>query len=208
MNEQELFALMAIAQEQQKAVDVALSKLAARQIELDALIVRANKAAVGIEQASQSAANTIQKATQSAVEQGIKAALERVSEQTRDTLGQAINPATNALKEVTELVIDTDKRLHHTKNSLSWKFSGILAMVACLMMATTVGLAKLFVPSLEEIADLKSTVADLEGRGGRIQLTRCGADSRLCAKINVKANKSTGGYGVGENDNWMILQGY
>lgn len=208
MNEQELFALMAIAQEQQKAVDAALSKLAVRQIELDALIVRANKAAVGIEQASQSAASTIQKTTQSAVEQGIKAALERVSEQTRSTLGQAINPATNALKEVTELVIDTDKRLHHTKNSLSWKFSGIMTMVLCMLFATTMVLAKLFVPSPGEIADLRATVADLERRGGKVQLTTCGNSNRLCAKINVGANKSKGGYGQGESDTWMILQGY
>ena len=206
MNEQELFALMAIAQEQQKAVDAALSKLALRQIELEALIVRANKAAAGIEQASQNAASTIQKTTQSAVEQGIKAALERVSEQTRFTLGQAIDPAANALKEVTELVIDTDKRLHHTKNSLGWKFFGILTMVACLMLATTVGLAKLFVPSLEEIADLKSTVASLERHGGRVQLTTCGDDRRLCAKINVKAK--TNGDIYGKDGEWMILQGY
>lgn len=206
MNEQELFALMAIAQEQQKAVDAALSKLALRQIELDALIVRANKAAVGIEQASQSAASTIQKATQSAVEQGIKAALERVSEQTRSTLGQAINPATNALKEVTELVIDTDKRLHRTKNSLSWKFSAILTMALCMLFVTAMVLAKLFVPNPEEIADLRATVADLERRGGKVQLNTCGDDRRLCAKINLKAKAAGDVYG--NNSEWMILQGY
>lgn len=208
MDEQALFGLMAIAQEQQKAVDAALSKLAARQIELDALIVRANTAAVAIEQASQSAASTIQKTTCSAVAEGIKEALALVSEQTRSTLGQAINPATDALKEVTELVIDTDKRLHRTKNSLSGRFFGILALVACLMLATTVGLARLFVPSLSEIADLRSTVADLERRGGRIQLSNCGDARRLCVKNDVDANKSKGGFGVGKDDNWMIPKGY
>lgn len=197
---------MAIAQEQQKTVDAALSKLAVRQIELDALIVRANTAAVAIEQASQNAASTIQKTTRSAVEQGIKAALERVSEQTRSTLSQAIDPAANALKEVTELVIDTDKRLHHTKNSLSWRFFGLLTLVACLMLATTVGLARLFVPSLGEIADLRSTVADLERRGGKVQLNTCGDDRRLCAKINLKAKAAGDVYG--NDSEWMILQGY
>ncbi|NJP03469.1 hypothetical protein HBH25_21775 [Pseudomonas sp. hsmgli-8] len=93
-----------------------------------------------------------------------------------------------------------------TKNSLSWKFFGILAMVACLLLATTFGLARLFVPSAQEIADLKSTVADLEQRGGRIQLTNCGDTRRLCAKVNLKAKVNGDTYG--KDGEWMILQGY
>lgn len=207
MDEQTLFGLMAIAQEQQKAVDAALHKLGARQIELNALIARADGAVEKIEQSSKNAESIIEKTTQRAVEQGIKQALQRVTEQTRTTLADAINPATHALNEVTTLVIEADKQLHATKNSLSWKFYGVMTLVCCLLLATTLGLAKLFVPSFQEIADLRSSVADLERRGGKAQLGTCGENGkRLCAKIDVGANDSKGGWG--KNGEWMILQGY
>lgn len=206
MDEQTLFGLMAIAQEQQKAIDTALHKLSARQIELNALITRAGGAFEKIEQSSQNAASIIEKATQSAVEQGIKQALQRVTEQTRTTLADAINPATHALNEVTTLVIETDKQLHATKNSLSWKLFGVMALVCCLLLASTVGLAKMFVPSLQEITELRATASELERRGGKIQLSTCGDDRRLCAKVSLKAKSAGDVYG--KNSEWMILQGY
>ncbi|KPW71287.1 MULTISPECIES: hypothetical protein [Pseudomonas syringae group] len=105
-------------------------------------------------------------------------------------------------------MIDADKQLHHTKNSLSGRFFGLLVIVTCLMLATTVGLARIFVPSPGEIMDLRSTVANLERRGGKIQFSNCGDARRLCVKNDVDANKSKGGFGVGKDDNWMIPQGY
>jgi len=176
MDEQTLFGLMAIAQEHQKAVDTALVKLNARQMELTALIARAGNAVEKIEQSAQNSANVIEKTTQSAVERDVRQSLERGSMETRSTLADAVIPAANALNEVAKMVIETDKQLYATKNSLRWKFFGVLALVCCLLLATTVCLAKLFVPSLQEIAELRTTVTDLERREGRVQLTNCGDD--------------------------------
>lgn len=207
MDEQMLFGLMAIAQEHQKAVDTACAKLASRQAELDALVVRASKATQSLELASKTVTEAIEKAARSASLQAVREALEPIGEQARVRLAKAIDPASEALTKATQQVVDTDRRLNKIKNSLSWKFSAILGLVCCMLLATMLGLAHFFVPSLQEIADLKSAVADLERRGGKVQLNTCGDNGkRLCAKIDVGANDSKGGWG--KNGEWMILQGY
>ena len=77
-------------------------------------------------------------------------------------------------------------------------------MVGASPLASIVALSMLLVPSPNEIAALRANVAALESRGGKINLTTCG--KRLCAEIDVKANKSTGGWG--EDGDYMILKGY
>ena len=75
----------------------------------------------------------------------------------------------------------------------------------------------LLVPSARDLAalraekaDLEASVAALDRRGGRVQLTHCGDKKRLCALIDPQQINSDGvahRYGD-KGETWMILKGY
>ena len=206
VSEQELFGLMAVAQEQQQAATLVLKRLEAQQAELTQTIAKARSAVDEMNKAGHASALIIEKSTRIAVEKAVQTALESVQQQTRSALVDSVNPAVKALQGVTARAEQAEENLHQASSSLSWKWTAICAAMGCAMLATVVGLSMLLVPSPNEIADLRANVAALEARGGKVQLTQCGPDNRLCAKINVKANKSTGGWGA--EGQFMILQGY
>jgi exonuclease VII large subunit len=51
-----------------------------------------------------------------------------------------------------------------------------------------------------QVEESRKTLETLEGKGGRIQISRCGETKRLCAQVDEKAGR----YG----ENYMILKGY
>ena len=206
ISEQELFGLMAVAQEQQRAASEALQKLEDRHVQLHALIARAGTAVEEMNKAGQASALIIEKATRIAVEKAVQAALASVQQQTKSTLGDSVTPAVKALQGVTARAEQAEESLHQAASLISWKWAAIWASTSCMLLASIVGLSMLLVPSPNEIADLRANVADLEAKGGRVQLSTCGDSKRLCARIDPKAEK---GDQYGQNgQRWMILQGY
>lgn len=207
VSEQELFGLMAIAQEQQKAAAVALEQLEAQRVELDSTIGKAKAAVLEMEKAGKASALIIEKATRIAVSEAVSDALKAVRDQTASTLEGSVGPSVKALEGATGRATRAGDVLREAANSISWKWIGMWTITGCMLLLTAVGLSMLLVPSPSEIAELRANVTALEAKGGRVQLTQCGPDvNRLCAKINVKANKSTGGWG--KEGDWMILEGY
>ena len=206
VSEQELFGLMAVAQEQQRAASEALQKLEERHVQLHALIARAGTAVEEMNKAGQASALIIEKATRIAVEKAVQAALASVQQQTQSTLGDSVTPALKALQGVTARAEQAEESLHQAASSISWKWAAIWASTSCMLLASIVGLSMLLVPSPNEIADLRADAAALEAQGGRVQLSVCGDSKRLCARIDPKAEK---GDQYGQNgQRWMILQGY
>ena len=197
---------MAVAQEQQRAASEALQKLEDRHVQLHALIARAGTAVEEMNKAGQASALIIEKATRIAVEKAVQAALANVQQQTKSTLGDSVTPAVRALHGVTARAEQAEESLHQAASSISWKWAAIWASTSCVLLASIVGLSMLLVPSPNEISDLRANVAALEAKGGKVQLSTCGPEKRLCARINVKANKSTGGWS--DKGEWMILEGY
>lgn len=206
ISEQELFGLMAIAQEQQKAAALALEQLEAQRTELDRTITRAKAAVLEMEKAGHASALIIEKATRIAVSEAVGSALGGVGDQAKETLGDSVAPAVRALEGATGRAEKAVDDLQDAASSISWKWAGIWTLTSCLLLVTVVVVSMLLVPTPSEIADLRATVADLEKRGGKIQLTTCGDNRRLCAKINIKARASGDTYG--KDSEWMILQGY
>ncbi len=177
-----------------------------RHVQLHALIARAGTAVEEMNKAGQASALIIEKATRIAVEKAVQAALANVQQQTKSTLGDSVTPAVRALHGVTARAKQAEESLHQAASSISWKWAAIWATTSCMLLATIVGLSMLLVPSPDEIADLRANVADLEAKGGRVQLSTCGDSKRLCARIDPKAEK---GDQYGQNgQRWMILQGY
>ena len=197
---------MAVAQEQQRAASEALQKLEDRHVQLHALIARAGTAVEEMNKAGQASALIIEKATRIAVEKAVQAALANVQQQTKSTLGDSVTPAVRALHGVTARAEQAEVSLHQAASSISWKWAAIWATTSCMLLATIVGLSMLLVPSPNEIAYLRANVADLEARGGKVQLSTCGDKNRLCARIDPKAETELQ---WGQNgQRWMILQGY
>ena len=197
---------MAVAQEQQQAVSEALKNLEDRQVALNAVIARAGTAVEEMNKAGHASALIIEKATRIAVEKAVQAALANVQQQTQSTLADSVTPAVKALQGVTARAEQAEESLHQAASSISWKWAAIWASTSCVLLASIVGLSMLLVPSPNEISDLRANVAALEAKGGKVQLSTCGPEKRLCARINVKANKSTGGWS--DKGEWMILEGY
>lgn len=209
VSEQELFGLMAVAQEQQQAATLILKRLEAQQAELTQTIAKARSAVEEMNKAGQASALIIEKSTRIAVEKGVQSALEGIQQQTRSALGDSVSPAVKALQGVTERAEQAEENLHQASRSLSWKWTAICAAMGCTLLATVVGLSMLLVPSPNEIADLRANVAALEARGGKVKLTQCGPSDRLCAQVDLKANTAkNGAFGWGKEGDWLILQGY
>ncbi|KMN16026.1 hypothetical protein TU87_22700 [Pseudomonas weihenstephanensis] len=197
---------MAVAQEQQQAVNEALQKLEDRQAALNAIIARAGTAVEEMNKAGHASALIIEKATRIAVEKAVQAALASVQQQTQSALADSINPAVKALQGVAARAEKAEENLREAASSISWKWAAIWTFTACGLLATIMGLSMLLVPSPNVIADLRANVADLEARGGKVQLSTCGDQKRLCARIDPKAEKGLQ-YGQ-DGQRWLILQGY
>lgn len=193
---------MAVAQEQQQAVSEALKKLEDRQVALNAVIARAGTAVEEMNKAGHASALIIEKATRIAVEKAVQAALASVQQQTQSTLGDSVTPAVKALQGVTARAEKAEESLHQAASSISWKWAAIWTVTSCMLLASLVALSMLLVPSPNEIADLRANAAALEANGGKVNLTLCGPQKRLCAEIDTKADA------WGKNSEFRILKGY
>ena len=199
---------MAVAKEQQRAASEALQKLEDRHVQLHALIARAGIAVEEMNKAGQASALIIEKATRIAVEKAVQAALANVQQQTQSTLGNSVNPAVKALQGVTARAEQAEESLHQAASSISWKWAAIWASTSCMLLASIVGLSMLLVPSPNEILDLRANVAALEAKGGKVQLSTCGPEKRLCARVNAKEAGTIWGPEGKNNEKWIILNGY
>lgn len=202
VSEQELFGLMAVAQEQQQAAAVALERLEAQRAELNQTIEQARAAVREMEMAGKASALIIEKATRIAVSEAVSGALVAVRDETVKTLGGSVKPAVSALEGVTGRAEQAEQRLSQAAASFSWQWGALWAGTAGLLLAVVLGIVLLLVPSPDEIAALRAEVANLEARGGKAVVTVCGPEKRLCAEIDGKAPE------YGERGQFRVLKGY
>ena len=211
--EQTLYGLIVTAQEQQK---VAGDQLAAMD-ELKTTIRQADDAVQAMRMAGDASAEVIEKATRIAVDKALQDVLERVSEKARSSVVDAIQPSVGALQAVSGDAVGAGQELRDSISWLGWKWFTVCAVaVFGLFMAMMLGVL-LLVPSASELtalraekADLEASVAALERRGARVQLSNCGDKKRLCALIDPKQFNSNGTVKqfCANDEHWMILKGY
>ena len=202
VSEQELFGLMAVAQEQQQAAAVALERLEAQRAGLEQTIEQARAAVREMEMAGKASALIIEKATRLAVSEAVSGALVAVRDETVKTLGGSVKPAVSALEGVTGRAEEAEQRLSQAAASFSWQWGALWAGTAALLLAVVLGIVLLVVPTPDEIARLRAEVANLEARGGKVNLITCGSEKRLCVEIDLKAGE------YGERRQFRILKGY
>ena len=202
VSEQELFGLMAVAQEQQQAAAVALERLEAQRAGLEQTIEQARAAVREMEMAGKASALIIEKATRLAVSEAVSGALVAVRDETAQTLGGSVKPAVSALEGVTGRAEQAEQRLSQAAASFSWQWGALWAGTAGLLLAVVLGIVLLVVPSPKEIAELRAKAEYLEERGGKVVLTECGPKQRLCAEFDLKAGE------YGKDGQYRILKGY
>ena len=202
VSEQELFGLMAVAQEQQQAAAVALERLEAQRAGLEQTIEQARAAVREMEMAGKASALIIEKATRLAVSEAVSGALVAVRDETVKTLGGSVKPAVSALEGVTGRAEQAEQRLSQAAASFSWQWGALWAGTAALLLLVVLGIVLLVVPSPKEIAELRAKAEYLEERGGKVVLTECGPKQRLCAEFDLKAGE------YGKDGQYRILKGY
>ncbi|WP_194288822.1 hypothetical protein, partial [Pseudomonas helleri] len=165
-------------------------------------VEQARAAVREMETAGKASALIIEKATRLAVSEAVSDALKAVRDQTASTIKGSVGPSVTALESATGRATQAGEELREAANSISWKWTGLWALTGCLLLLTIVGLSMLLVPSPSEIADLRANAENLEARGGKVVLTLCGPQKRLCAEVDNKAEA------WGENGQFRILKGY
>lgn len=208
--QQQLFGLMAVAEEHQKAVKAALDGLTAERAALAkerAAVAQAAASVAGVagevRKAAAEAVPAIQKAAGEAVGAAVRQSLAGASEAAAKALGEASGPIVGQLAGVVKAAGEAEGKLSAAVAAFGWRWAmlaggaaagGIVAVLLAAWLAVwwqrhqVEQLAEQKAALLGEVAQLQANVAALEKRGGRIVLSTCGG--RLC--IEASSNQGEG----------------
>ena len=159
---QHLFALMAHAEEQQKNIDQTIDIINKQQAQIESLHKQLPNLAQHLFTDSLNGART-----------SIESDLSNHATKAAQDLRQASREAMKAAQEIRE-----------ARTALSWKFvflyvGGLLAVTFALLLGLVV-----YVPSLDDIADRRATVAELNNQNGDLDISQCKGE--LCARVMTK----------------------
>ena len=202
--QKQLYGLMAVADEQQKAVAAALDGLAKERAALAQAAAQIAAQATAVTQAAANTAPKLQKAAGGAVDEALRVGLLNLSETAVAALDEASRPllgrmsmATKAASEASETLADSlggfRQRLTRVVVSLSAGAVAVVGLSAWGMVAWQ----RHQVESLQqerqaltgEVEQLRANVAALAKKGGRIKLESCGPADRLC--VEIASNQGT-----------------
>ena len=201
MNEQQqLMALMVLAEKQQAAVQAAIEGLKEQQKALE-------KATEGVQRAASSGAAAAVGQTMS---NASKFATEAFNAATTTTLGKLRAAATDA--------DEAQDRLSRATLTFGFKWVGVavVTLAACLILFSAVafflvGWKEYQVKNLtdqraeliEEVDKLKKSAAEFSKLAGKAKLSQCGEQNRLC----VEVDKAAGLFGK-KNIDFAVIKGY
>jgi len=151
------------------------------------------------------AAQANQKMAESSLKK-LKGAANDLAALVREEVRRVMTEELHSLAADTKRASDALYEVRRAANvrALTWSL-GITALCSLVPL----GLAYWIIPSPAVIASLRSRhdelavkIANLEERGGRIDLRRCGAGARLCVRVDRKAPT------YGEQSDFLIVRGY
>ncbi len=209
--QKQLYGLIAVAEEQQKAVAAAIDDLAKERAALArerAALVQAAAQMAGqagaVTQAALNAAPTLQKAAGGAVSEALRVGLLNLSETATDALDEASKPllgrmsmATQAASEASGTLADSLSGFRQRLGRVVIGLSAGAVLVVGLSAWGMVAWQRHQVENLQrerqaltgEVEQLRANVAALAKKGGRIKLEVCGPTDRLC--VEVASNQGT-----------------
>lgn len=173
--EDKLNALFGHAIEQQEAAKTAISDMGKERAQLHAAI-----------EALKNTAGGLQKATGDAAGSAVAASLGQAQKDAQATLNAAIEALEIAAGKVT-----------NAGAWITWQFALVFILTGVAAVATNYAIGRVTLPSQatvdalrSEQAELEANIADLAKRGGRIKLSKCGPQNRLC--IQTTRNQGEG----------------
>ena len=187
MDEQRIFNMMVLVEDQQKAVAAAIAGLAAE------------RAALAKERAALArAVQGIQKDIDDAVSAAVKRSLDGASETAAKALSEAAKPVIDRLSGVVHAADDVEDSLKKAGQWFAWKWVAVAAgglVGVCLVAYVALAWQLHEVKSLgDEKAKLaaaivreRATVVELTKDGGRVRWNKCGG--RLC--FEASSNQGT-----------------
>ena len=217
--QQQLFGLMAIAEEQQKAVEAAIDGLAAEREALAKERAAVAQAAASVasvadevRKAAADAVPAMQRAAGEAVGASVRQSLAGASDAAAKALGEAAKPVIGSLSGVVQAANDAQGSMRNAGAWFAWKWVAVAAgglVGVCLVAYASLAWQLHQVSSLREekatllgeVAQLQANAKDWAKRGGRAQLERCGDAGRLCARVDKTI-------GYGKESDYFVLRGY
>lgn len=217
--QQQLFGLMAVAEEHQKAVKVALDGLAAERAALAkerAAVTQAAASVAGVagevRKAAAEAVPAIQKAAGEAVGASVRQSLAGASDAAAKALGEAAKPVIGSLSGMVQAASDAEGSMRNAGAWFAWKWVAVAAgglVGVCLVAYVSLAWQLHQVSSLREekaallgeVAQLQANAEDWAKRGGRAKLETCGDQRRLCVRIDKSI-------GYGKDGDYFVLRGY
>ncbi len=221
--QQQLFGLMALAQEHHQAITAALDGLTAERAALAqerAALTQAIASVAGVagdmRKAAAAAVPVLQKAAVEAVGASVRQSLAGASDVAAEALGEAAKPILGSLSGVVRAAGEAEGRLSGAVASFGWKWATVAGGAAAGGIAAVLlagwfsvwwerhqveQLAEQRAELVGEVAELQVNVEDWAKRGGRAKLEKCGDRGRLC----VRVDKTTG---FGKDGDYFVLRGY
>lgn len=200
--QQQLFGLMAVAEEQQKAVKAAIEGLSAERAALSRERAALAQVAGDTRKAAADAVPAIRKAIDDAVDTAVSESLEGASDVAAKALGEAIKPVVGSLSGVVRAALDAESALKNAGRWFAWKWvavaAGGLAGVCLVAYAALwwqlheVGnLREQKAALTKEVTQMAANVAELKKRGGRVRWSTC--DGRLCFEVSSNQGRNAAG---------------
>jgi len=197
--QQQLFGLMAVAEEHQKAVKAVIDELTAERAALAkerAAVAQAAASVAGVagdvKRAAADAIPAMQKAVGEAVGASVRQSLAGASDAAAKALGEAAKPVIGSLSGVVQAAHEAEGSMRNAGAWFAFKWVAVAAgglVGVCLVAYASLAWQLHQVSSLrDEKAELEANVSALEIKGGRIVMTTCGG--RLC--IEASSNQGAG----------------
>lgn len=209
--QQRIYSLMSMAEDQQKTIGAALEALAAERAALAKeraavaqTVANMKGAANDVRKAAADAVPSLQKAVEGAVDASVRESLVDASEAATEAFEVASKPIIGRLSGVTHSLGEMENRMSEAVRSFGWRWAIVAGgaaagAIACVLLAGWLSvwwqrhqvetLVEQKVQLQADVNELQTNVDALAKKGGRIKLERCGPDSRLCVEITPNQGK-------------------
>ena len=217
--QQQLFGLMALAEEQQKAIQAAIDGLADERAALAEERIAVAQAAASVagvadnvRKATANVVPALQKAAAEVLATSVRQSLAGVAKTAAQALGEATKPVIGSLSNVVQAAGEAEGSMRRASAWFAWKWVAVAgggAVGVCLLAYASLAWQLHQVDSLrdekaalqEEVVQLQANANEWAKQGGRVKLEKCGEASRLCVRVNKTVS-------YGKDNDYFVLRGY
>jgi FtsZ-binding cell division protein ZapB len=215
-DDEKLFALMAIAEEQQASAQRAIEGMAAEREKLAKQREAMAKLIRELAYTSERAAGAMEKAAGTALQDAADKSVVLVAQAVAEAFKRTFAPAVKNLSNIVDSAAGAERQIRSALAGFSWRS---MLMVSSIVMGALLGVWFTGMVSIswqryqidrlsdqrrsleDEVQALQAQSNDLAKRGGRIKLKSCGEHMRLCAEVELEMR-------YGERGEYFVLKGY